>query len=78
MLYAIMATVKQYDVFKLAKDLNPLITTGMEGVILEVWNDNSFEIELVNDDGTNYEYNGAATFTIDKSFVGEIVWTSPT
>jgi hypothetical protein len=73
-----MVTVKQYDVFKLTRDLNAVITKDMEGVILEIWNDNSFEVEFVKDDGTNYEYNDQSSFTIDKSFIGEIVWTSPT
>jgi hypothetical protein len=73
-----MVTVKQYDVFKLTRDLNAVITKDMKGVILEIWNDNSFEVEFVKDDGTNYEYNDQSTFTIDKSFIGEIVWTSPT
>jgi hypothetical protein len=73
-----MVTVKQYDVFKLTRDLNVFITKDMEGVILEIWNDNSFEVEFVKDDGTNYEYNDQSSFTIDKSFIGEIVWTSPT
>jgi hypothetical protein len=73
-----MVTVKQYDVFKLTRDLNAVITIDMKGVILEIWNDNAFEVEFVKDDGTNYEYNDQSTFTIDKSFIGEIVWTSPT
>jgi hypothetical protein len=69
-------TIKQYDVFLLAKDLNPVITKGMQGVILEMWDDNSFEIEFVKEDGTNHEYNGEAMFTVDKSFIGEIIWTT--
>ena len=31
-----MATINQYDVFNLAKDISPTITKGMEGVILNV------------------------------------------
>ena len=69
--------IKQYDVFSLAKDLNPVITKGMQGVILEIWDDNSYEIEFVKEDGTNYEYNGEAIFTVDKSFIGEVIWTTP-
>ena len=72
-----MQTIQQYDVFLLDKDLNPIITKGMQGVILEVWNDNSFEIEFVREDGTNYEYRGEATFTVDRSIIGEIIWTKP-
>ena len=71
-----MDTIKQYDVFLLTKDLNPGITKGMKGVILEIWDDNSFEIEFVKEDGTNYEFNGESTFTVDRSFIGDIIWTT--
>ena len=74
---ATMQTIKQYDVFLLAKDLNQIITKGMQGVILEIWDENGFEIEFVREDGTNYEYDGASTFTVDRSFIGEIIWTMP-
>ena len=74
---ATMQTIRQYDVFLLAKDLNHEITKGMQGVILEIWGDNGFEIEFVKEDGTNHEFNGEATFTVDRSFIGEIVWTTP-
>lgn len=71
-----MQIIRQYDVFLLSKDLNAVITKGMKGVILEVWDDNAFEIEFAREDGTNYDYDGKATFTVDKSFVGEIIWTN--
>ena len=66
-------TIKKYDVFFLAKDLNPIITKGMQGVILELWDEDGFEIEFVHEDGTNYEYNGRATFSVDRSYIGEII-----
>ena len=69
-------TIKQYDVFLLAKDLNPIITRGMQGVILEIWDNNTFEIGFVREDGTNHEYNGEVMFTVDKSFIGELIWTT--
>jgi hypothetical protein len=68
-----MVTVKQYDIFVLERDINPVIRKGMQGVILEIWNNNSFEIEFVKDDGTNYEFNGQSTFTVDKSFIGRLL-----
>ena len=71
-----MKKPKQYDVFTLEKNINPVITKGMEGVILEIWEDNSFETEFVKGDGTNYEYQGQSTFTIDSSYIGEIIWTT--
>ena len=36
----------------------------MTGVILEVHDSNTIEIEVVKNDGTNIEYKGAFTFTI--------------
>ena len=71
-----MQTLKQYDVFKLGKDINPSIIKGMEGVILEVYDNNLFEVEFVREDGTNYEYEGSFTFSIDRSYIGEVTWRS--
>ena len=64
-----MQNLKQYDIFILAKDINYAITSGMQGVILEIWDENAFEVEFVKDDGSNYQYEGQATFTIDRSFI---------
>ena len=55
---------KQYQLIELTRDLNPAITAGMVGTILEVWSDKSFEVEFVDEEGFNYEYNGEATFTV--------------
>ena len=38
------------------------------GVILEIWDENTFEVEFVKEDGSNYEYNGMNTFTINSSY----------
>jgi hypothetical protein len=69
---------KQYDVFELARDINPVIRKGMRGVILEVWDFGVFEVEFVKEDATNYEYNGASTFTIKLEDIESIVWASKT
>ena len=61
--------MKQNDIFKLKKDLNPTIKRGMVGVILEIYNDNVFEVEFVDKDGRNFEYDGKFTFTIDKNMI---------
>jgi hypothetical protein len=68
-----METIKQYDVFELAKDINPNITKGMWGVILEVYSSKDFEVEFVKEDGTNYEFEGQSTFMVDSSFIGQIL-----
>jgi hypothetical protein len=70
---AIMVEIKQYDVFRLTKDINPKITRGMKGVILEIWPGNNFEVEFVKEDGTNYEFEGNFTFTIDETFIDKLV-----
>lgn len=69
--------IKQYDTFTLGKDVNHAIVKGMAGVVLEIWSDDSYEVEFVKPDGTNYEFNGQFTFTIDRSYISEITWTQP-
>ncbi len=56
--------LQQYDCFELARDINPAITKGMTGVILEIWEPGVFEVEFVKGDATNYGFNGCYTFTI--------------
>jgi len=65
---------KQYDVFVLAKDINPAILKGMNGVILEVWDDGMFEVEFLDKDGINFQFEDCATFTVDHTFVGKVIW----
>ena len=57
----------QYQVIKLRRDLNPVLKQNMEGVILEVYNDETFEVEFLDKHGFNYEYNGQCTFTVSKN-----------
>ena len=57
--------MNQYQIFELLIDLNPVIKKGMKGVILEIWNNESFEAEFVDDEGFNYTYNGNATFSLN-------------
>lgn len=45
----------------------------MIGIILEVWSDNDFEVEFLDEEGFNYEYNGEATFIVTT----EDIKTSP-
>jgi hypothetical protein len=72
-----MKRPRQYDIFKLSKDVNPAVREGMTGVILEVLSRNSFEVEFVKSDGTNVEYLGEATFTIDLSLIDNTSLNSP-
>jgi len=63
---------QQYQTFILSKDLNPAITKGMVGVILEVLDEATFEVEFVTPEGSNYEYQGRYTFTV-HSDVFEVI-----
>ncbi len=68
-----MNPIKQYDVFELTKDINPNITKGMQGVILEIYGSKTYEVEFVKEDGSNHGFEGQFTFTIDSSFIGQIL-----
>ncbi len=39
----------------------------MHGVILEVWDKETYEVEFLDEGGYNYEYEGKATFTLKAS-----------
>jgi hypothetical protein len=57
-----MPIIEQNQSFELSRDINPEITKGMMGVILNVLeSDKSFEVEFPREDGSNY---GDKTFMI--------------
>ena len=41
--------MKQYDIFILKEDLNPEIKSAMEGVILEIYHNDTIEVEFVKE-----------------------------
>ena len=62
-----MPFIEQNQIFELSRDINPEITKGMMGVILEILEpDKSFEVEFPREDGGNY---GDKTFTIDIEYI---------
>lgn len=61
--------MKQYQIFELLIDINPTIKKGMTGVILEICDNENFEAEFVDDEGSNYIYNGNATFSLNIRYV---------
>jgi hypothetical protein len=65
----------QYQIIKLTRDLNPVLRTGMRGVILEVWDEETFEVEFLYKEGFNYEFDGQLTFTVKSSDVTECLMT---
>jgi hypothetical protein len=54
----------KYQSIELVRDINPVLKAGMPGVILEVWDEGHYEVEFLDEDGFNYEYNGEAIFTL--------------
>jgi hypothetical protein len=55
----------------LTRDLNPVITKGAKGVIIEVWDSESFEVEFLNAEGINLGHNGEFTFTLTTKDIKE-------
>ena len=51
------------------QDLNPAITAGIVWVILDILDEDTFEVEFVTPDGSNYEYEGQFTFTINSAML---------
>jgi hypothetical protein len=57
-----MPVIEQNQSFELSRDINPEVTKGMMGVILNILEpDKTFEAEFPREDGSNY---GDKTFTI--------------
>ncbi|GAA4459771.1 hypothetical protein GCM10023189_33900 [Nibrella saemangeumensis] len=65
----------QYQTIKLTRDLYSVVTTGMKGVILEVWDAETFEVEFLDKKGYNYEFDGQFTFTVKSSYITECLMT---
>lgn len=69
--------MKEYDIFILKENLNPLLPKGSKGVILMTYPNNFFEVEFVKKDASNVEYDGRSTFTVSGELL-EISWVDPT
>ncbi len=62
-----MIKLNQYDSFELLVDINPNIQKGMIGVVLEIYDSlDDYEVEFIKSDGTNFDYNGECTFTLNR------------
>jgi len=64
---------KQYQTIELTKDLSPILKKGMRGIILEVWDEQTFEVEFLDDEGYNYEYNGEGIFTLTANDIKPVL-----
>ncbi|MDW3195184.1 MAG: hypothetical protein R8G66_22610 [Cytophagales bacterium] len=61
--------MKQFDTFILLEDVNPKVKQGMEGVILDIYNPMIIEVEFVQEDGTNIEFEGQITYQISPKII---------
>ncbi len=66
-------TINQYDTVKLLEDLNPRVRKGVIGTIVEKYNDNDFEVEFLNKEGVNINFENQFTFTVNRSQVLKVV-----
>jgi hypothetical protein len=64
--------INQYDIIELTEDLNPKLKKGMQGTILEKYNDENFEIEVLDREGINISFGDHHTFTVRKSQIKKI------
>jgi hypothetical protein len=64
--------VNQYDIIELTQDINPKLKKGMQGTILEKYNDDTLEIEVLDAYGSNISFNDQFTFTVEKTQVRKI------
>jgi hypothetical protein len=45
----------------------------MRGIILEVWDEQTLEVEFLDDEGYNYEYNGEGIFTLTANDIKPVL-----
>ena len=64
--------INQYDIIELTDDINPKLKKGMQGTILEKYNDEDFEIEVLDINGMNIGFGNISTFTVRRSQIRKI------
>lgn len=62
----------QYDIIELTENINPKLKKGMQGTILEKYDEDNFEIEILDVDGLNIEFDNQMTFTVAKEQIKRI------
>lgn len=55
--------IMQYDTVTILEDLNPVITKGMMGLVMDI-NDDFAEVMFNSETGITYSFNGSTTFTV--------------
>lgn len=64
--------INQYDIVELLEDLNAKLKKGMTGTVLEKFDENSFEIEILDEEGRNIDYGNQYTFTVTSRQINRI------
>ena len=57
-----MKSIQQYQSIILRRDINLIIRKELQGTIIEILDSETFEAELVKEDGANYEFEGGLYF----------------
>jgi hypothetical protein len=60
-------SVQKFDIFILARDLNPKVPKGSQGIILEIWDNGHLEAEFLNKNNQLLIFEGIKSFTITTS-----------
>ncbi|AMM50681.1 hypothetical protein TH61_05115 [Rufibacter sp. DG15C] len=64
--------IKQYDVVELTEDINPNLKKGMHGAVLEKYNEDAYEIEVIDKNGNTLSFGTDYTFTVNKKQIAKI------
>ena len=64
--------IKQYDIVNLLFDINTNIKKGMKAVVLEKYDSHSFEIEVLDKEGRNIEYQNQFIFTVTSAQIQKV------
>jgi len=68
-----MESINQYDIIEITEDINPKIKKGMRGTILEKYDEDNFEIEILDSEGVNISFDNQFTFTVDRRKLIKVV-----
>ena len=64
--------INEYDIVELTEDLNPNLKKGMRGTILLKYDEENFEMEVVDNEGFNIGFEDHFTFTVNKNQIRKI------
>jgi hypothetical protein len=65
-------TINQYDVIELLEDLSAKLKKGMKGTVLEKFDEDNFEIEIVEEEYRNIGFDNQYTFTVKRHQINRV------